>query len=294
MTVKKALFGVTMACVVALVAAGIDVAAQPGAAPTVGGCKYIPRQEFNKCALDKAKAFVPPKTPDGRPDMQGPWETPGGAYNFEAGAASGRGFVIDPPDGRIPFLPFAREQRDENVAHYLDPYTICQPAGVPRQLVLFRSHQITQFPGYLTIVNEAGGHNFRVVYTDGRPHLGAGLKTWMGNSRGTWDGNTLVIETTNFNGRAWLDSGGTPGSDRLRVVERLTLIDGNTLHYSATMEDPTVFARPWTVVFGLRRMEPGYEQMEEACHESDHDGDHLLRQGYKPYTGLRPPAGAER
>ena len=135
----------------------------------------------------------------------------------------------------------------DNVAHYLDPYTICQPAGVPRQLVLFRSHQITQFPGYVTIVNEAGGHNFRVVYTDGRPHPGSGVKLWMGDSRGRWDGNTLVIETTNFNGRAWLDSGGTPGSDQLRVVERLTLIDADTLHYSATVEDPHLHDRALTV-----------------------------------------------
>jgi len=67
---------------------------------------------------------------------------------YEVSKASRPWFVVDPPDGKIPFFPWAREQRDENVAHYLDPYTICQPAGVPRQLVLFRSHQITQFPGY--------------------------------------------------------------------------------------------------------------------------------------------------
>jgi hypothetical protein len=291
---NKPLRGLAVACALVIAASTIRVAAQRPAAPMVGGCQYVPRQEFNTCALAKAKSFSPPRTPDGKPDMQGPWETPGGAYNFEAGAANGRGFVVDPPDGRIPFLPFAREQRDENVAHYLDPYTICQPAGVPRQLVLFRSHQITQFPSYVTIVNEAGGHNFRVVYTDGRPHPASGVKLWMGNSRGRWDGNTLVIETTNFNGRAWLDSGGTPGSEELRVVERLTLIDKDTLHYSATVEDPKVFARPWTIVFGLRRMEPGYEQMEEACHESDHDGEHMMQQGYKPYTGLRPSAGAQR
>jgi hypothetical protein len=291
---NKALSVLAIACAIVIVTSDIKVAAQGPAPPMLGGCQYVPRQEFNKCALEKAKVFSPPRTPEGTPDMQGPWETPGGAYNFEAGAAAGRGFVVDPPDGRIPFVPWAREQRDENVANYLDPYTICQPAGVPRQMVLYRSHQITQFPNYLTIVNEAGGHNFRVVYTDGRPHPGSGLKLWMGNSRGRWDGNTLIIETTNFNGRAWLDSGGTPASEELRVVERLTLVDADTLHYSATVEDPIVFARPWTVVFGMRRMEPGYEQMEEACHESDHDGEHMMRQGYKRYTGPRIPAGAQR
>jgi hypothetical protein len=104
------------------------------------------------------------------------------------------------------------------------------------------------------------------------------------------DGNTLVIETTNFNGRTWLDSSGHFASDALRVVERLTLVDGTTIHYAATVEDPNVFARPWTIVFAMERMEAGYEQMEEACHESDHDGEHLLQNGYKRYSGPRFPA----
>jgi hypothetical protein len=260
----------------------------------------MPRLEFHQCALAKAKAFNPPRMPDGKPDLRGVWETPGGAYNYEGpmgrgGApAAARSIVVDPPDGRIPYQPWAVGQSAENTAHYLDPYTICQPSGVPRQLALFRSHQIMQFPGYVTIVNEAGGHNFRVVYTDGRAHVGSRLKLWMGDSRGSWDGNTLVIETTNFNGRTWLDSSGQFASDALRVVERLTLIDPNTLLYAATVEDPRVFARPWTIVYAMRRMEAGYEQMEEACHESDHDGDHLLQSGYQRYTGPRFPSGSAR
>jgi len=216
-----------------IAATGAYVAAQGRPAANVAGCSYMPRQEFNRCALEKAKAFTPPRTPDGKQDLTGVWETPGGAYNYEGpvgqrGAAptdAARSIVVDPPDGRIPYLPWAAGQSAENTAHYLDPYTICQPSGVPRQLTLFRSHQITQFRDYLTFVNEAGGHNFRVVYTDGRPHVAPGLKLWMGDSRGSWDGNTLVVETTNFNGRTWLDASGQFASDTLRVVERLTLID---------------------------------------------------------------------
>jgi hypothetical protein len=296
---RKELFVLEIACAataMVMVGAVANLASQERASAMVGGCPYMPKQEFHRCALEKAKTFAPRRTPDGKPDVQGVWETPGGAYNYEGTgpAAASRAFVVDPLDGKVPYLPWGRGHQEENVARYLDPYTICQPAGVPRQLVLFRSHQITQFPGYLTIVNEAGGHNFRVVYTDGRPHPGPGVKLWMGDSRGRWDGNTLVIETTHFNGKAWLDSSGHFASDALRVVERLTLIDADTLHYSATVEDPKVFTRPWTIVFAMQRMEEGYEQMEEACHESDHDGEHLLATGYKPYTGPRFPAASQR
>ena len=281
---------------IAIFGTWVNVIGQAARMRKVAGCDYL-EPEFNRCAMEKAKAFTPRRTADGQPDLQGAWETPGGAYNFEGPPASqsgrNRSLIIDPADGKVPYLPWARGHRQDNVDHYLDPYTICQPSGVPRQLALFRSHQITQRPGYLTIVNEAGGHNFRVVYFDGRPHVGPSIKLWMGDSRGSWDGNTLVIETTNFNGRTWLDSSGHFASDALRVVERLTLVDANTIHYAATVEDPKVFARPWTIVFAMERMEPGYEQMEEACHESDHDGEHLLQRGFKPYSGPRFPTSPQ-
>jgi hypothetical protein len=255
----------------------------------VAGCTYL-AAEFHRCALAKAKTFNPPRTPTGKPDFQGLWETPGGAYNFEGAGGPEASSVVEPADGKIPYLPWARPHSQENVARYIDPYTVCLPAGVPRQLALFRTHQITQFPGFLTIVNEAGGHVYRVVYTDGRPHLGSNFKLWMGDSRGHWEGDTLVIETTNFNGRSWLDQSGHFASDALRVIERLTMVDLDAIHYAATIEDPKVFARPWTVVFALERnKEKGFEQMEEACHESDHDGDHFLRIGFKPYLGPRFP-----
>jgi hypothetical protein len=255
----------------------------------VAGCSYQ-EPEFHRCALAKAKTFKPPRRPDGTPDFQGLWETPGGAYSFEGPRGPEASSIVDPADGKIPYLPWGRPHSQENVAHYLDPYTVCLPSGVPRQLALFRTHQITQFPGYLTIVNEAGGHVYRVVYMDGRPHLGSDFKLWMGDSRGHWEGDTLVIETTNFNGRSWLDQSGIFASDVLRVVERLTMVDANTIHYAATVEDPKVFARPWTVVFALERnKEEGFEQMEEACHESDHDGPFLLLEGSKPYLGPRFP-----
>jgi hypothetical protein len=284
----SAMRAVALAGVLLPVASG-SVAGQGPKPKQVAGCSYQ-EPEFHRCALAKAATFHPPRTPDGKPDFQGLWEAPGGAYSFEGARGPETSSIVDPADGKIPYLPWARPHSQENVAHYVDPYTICQPSGVPRQLALFRTHQITQFPGYLTIVNEAGGHVYRVVYMDGRPHLGSDFKLWMGDSRGHWEGETLVIETTNFNGRSWLDQYGHFASDALRVVERLTMMDRDTIHYAATVEDPKVFARPWTVVFALERnKEQGFEQMEEACHESDHDGPFLLLEGSKPYLGPRFP-----
>ena len=267
--------------------------------PVVAGCSSI-SAKFHPCALEKARAFTPPKTPDGTPDLQGIWSAPlaQGFQNVEdyPGNPKPGGFgpavtmVVDPADGRIPYQSWARAQRDENVTGYIDPYAQCLPTGVPRQMGNFRTRQITQSRDVITIVNEAGGDVFRIVHMDGRPHLGSTLKLWMGDSLGRWDGNTLVIETTNMNGRWWYDSMGHFASDALRVVERLTMVDPDTIHYQATMEDPKVYTRPWTIVFPLEReKEPGYEQLEEACHEGDRDAANFILSGFKFYQGPRFP-----
>jgi len=267
--------------------------------PVIAGCPSV-SAKFHPCALAKAKEFSPPRMPDGTPNLQGIWDAPlaMGFQNIEdfPGDPAPGGFgpavtvIVDPPDGRVPYQPWARAQRDENIKKYIDPYAQCLPTGVPRQMANFRTRQITQSGNLISIVNEAGGHIFRVVHMDGRPHLSPTFKLWMGDSLGHWEGNTLVIETTNLNGRWWYDSMGHFASDALKVTERLTLVDADTLHYQATMEDPKVYTRPWTIVFPLERIkEKGYEQMEEACHEGDHDAAGFVLGGYVPYTGPRFP-----
>jgi hypothetical protein len=267
--------------------------------PVIAGCPSM-SAKFHPCALAKAKEFSPPRMPDGTPNLQGIWDAPlaMGFQNVEdfPGDPSPGGFgpavtvIVDPPDGRVPYHPWARAQREENIKKYIDPYAQCLPTGVPRQMANFRTRQITQSGNFISIVNEAGGHIFRVVQMDGRPHLSPTFKLWMGDSIGHWEGNTLVIETTNLNGRWWYDSMGHFASDALKVTERLTLVDADTLHYQATMEDPKVYTRPWTIVFPLERIkEKGYEQMEEACHEGDHDAAGFVLGGYVPYTGPRFP-----
>ncbi len=265
----------------------------------VAGCPST-AAAFHPCALAKAKTFNPPRTPDGQPDMQGVWETPmgGGLGNIEGRrgvdadyqTASPSSLVVDPPNGLIPYHPWAREQRAENVDRYIDPYTHCLPITAPRIMASPRTRQISQYPGYVTIVNESGGHPFRVIYTDGRPHLPADMKLWRGDSRGHWEGNTLVIETTNLTGLAWFGSGGDFFSDALKITERLTMVDRDTIHYAATIDDPKVSTRPWTMAFAIERnKEKGYEQMEEGCFESDRDTADLLLTGFAMYTGPRFP-----
>jgi len=266
----------------------------------VAGCPST-AAAFHPCALAKAKTFNPPRTPDGQPDMQGLWEAPmanglgnieGRGRNLDAEYQTGAStsLVVDPPNGAIPYQPWAREQKAENAARYIDPYTHCLPITAPRIMASPRTRQIAQYKDYLTILNESGGHPFRVVYLDGRPHLPADIKLWRGDSRGRWEGNVLVVETTNLSGLAWFGSGGDFFSDALKITERLTLVDADTIDYTATIDDPKVSTAPWTMAFALERnKEDGYEQMEEGCFESDRDTADLLLTGFLTYTGPRFP-----
>ena len=260
----------------------------------VAGCPASP-VAFHACASAKTKAFNPPRTPDGQPNLQGAWEAPmaGGLNNIEGRTPQTRAattLVVDPPEGTIPYHTWAREQKTENATKYIDPYYHCTPITAPRIMASLRARQILQFPGQLTIVNESGGHSFRVVYLDRRPHLPADIKLSRGDSRGRWDGNTLEIETTNLTGLGWFSQGGDFFSDALKMTERLALVDADTILYTITIDDPKVATRPWTIAFALERSkEKGYEVMEEACWENEQDTKELLSVGLKIYSGPRYP-----
>ena len=136
-------------------------------------------------------------------------------------------------------------------------------------------------------------HTYRIVSTDDRaPAVDSPVKLWQGDSRGKWEGNTLVVDVRNQNGRAWLDQAGHFYTAAAHMVERLTLIDPDTIHYQVTIDDPDVFTKPWTMAFPLRRnRQPGFALLEEACHEGERSTDRLLRLGYKVYPGIKGPAG---
>ncbi|MXY16922.1 MAG: hypothetical protein F4Y57_07990 [Acidobacteria bacterium] len=137
--------------------------------------------------------------------------------------------------------------------------------------------QILQTPGQVVIHHEMV-HETRVIPLDGRPHIAAGIRQWMGDSRGGWEGDTLVVETTNSNGRTGSyarNGNGNPTSEALRLVERFRLGDGGTLEYEVRIEDPLTWTRPWTVAFPLERDED-YDLYEYACHEANYAVPNIL------------------
>jgi hypothetical protein len=251
---------------------------------------------FHPCALEKGAAFDPPRTAEGVPDLEGFWRGQAtGTENIEEHPMTddddgGKSLVVEPPDGRIPYQAWAVARPRHHRATYVEPNVPCFPSGVPRSLYVPTQIEILQTTGQVLMLFERA-HSYRVIPTAPRPRLGSKVRLWMGDSRGRWEGKTLVVDVTNHNARAWLDQAAnfyTPGA---RMVERFTLIDRNTMHYQVTIDDATVYTRPWTMAFPLRRnTEPGFRLLEEACHEGERNTDPLIRLGFRIYPGV---AGAE-
>jgi hypothetical protein len=132
-------------------------------------------------------------------------------------------------------------------------------------------------------------HTYRVVPTDGRPHLGSGIALFEGDSRGRWEGNTLVVDVTNQKDQVWLDAVGNFFSDAVHVVQRFTLIDKDVIHVEATIDDPKVYTRPWTMVVGWRRSnDKPLEIWENACWEGVQGALEYEKASLKPYPGAFP------
>jgi hypothetical protein len=284
------------------IALGAHLAAQNAATPApVGGCPPVPA-EFHKCALEKAKTFTPPRTSTGKPNLEGFWR---GRLSQAFSVEGVRGneplvgskvmpweiappMIVDPPDGKIPYQPWAVPigRIGVNFNQYLDPRTACGSGGVPR-LALQDANQILQPDGDAFIVWLHEDHHVqRMIAMDGRPALGTAIKVTNGDSRGRWDGNTLVIDSNNFNGYNWFDDSGNFYTDNVHIVERLTMIDRDTIHYEVRIEDPKVYTRPWTLAWAqVREKEAGFELLEEACREGQRDLDALMRTGIKFYFG---------
>ena len=241
-----------------------------------------------------AKPWPPATLADGQPDVQGAWRSiNGGTHSIDPAKSSGTDFeerlsgkvtptasrVVDPVDGHVPYQPWAAALQKGLQAAYenptkpehIDTQTRCFVPGVPR-LYYFPTFRILQPPGSVIMVWDEY-HAFRVIPLDGRPHVGAGVKLWVGDGRGRWEGNTLIVDTTNLKAKSRLDVVGDFFTDKARVTERFIFVDANTLNYEATITDPTVFTRPWTMRVTQRRM-PDDEFWEWACHEGERDAAH--------------------
>ena len=154
------------------------------------------------------------------------------------------------------------------IAETNDPvYHGCFPPGTPRIFLHPFPMQIIQSPGQVTMLFEYDSMR-RIIYTDGSPHRDGLPPTWMGDSIGHWEGDTLVVDTTNFNDKTWLDRIGHPHSDQLHLIERIRRTDPNTLQDDITIEDPKAYTKPWTAHLYFRS-QPSWKLIEQFCEDND-------------------------
>ena len=217
-----------------------------------------------------------------------------GAYNefwMERGSLNPRtSLVINPSNGRLPSLTVPEQQRqsqrtDSYIAARFDSWLDfnkldrCITRGLPGAMMPgFYNHnyQIVQTENYLVILVEMI-HDARIVPLDGRGHLAPSVRQWLGDSRGHWEGDTLVVETTNFNDKIQGRGGTVFGGDKhLRVVERFTRVDGDTIDYEITVMDPTVWTEPWTVAMPMTALTGDGAVFEYACHEGNYALPNIL------------------
>jgi hypothetical protein len=221
------------------------------------------------------------RTSDEKPDLQGFYVPDAGGANYglekHAGdglTPGGRGVIVDPQDGILPMQPWAvKERADRNRTErgYDDPTAHCFPAGVPRSMYVPTSFQLIQTSDYIVFLHERV--SWRIVALKARPHLPDNMRLWQGDSVGHWEGDTLVVDTTNLNVKTWLNEGGEIVSYAEHVVERFTPVTPDRISYEATIADSVVYTRPWTISLAFRHDK--FELTEAACHEEDRDLPHL-------------------
>ncbi len=248
-----------------------------------------------------------PKTADGQPDIQGHWsntianhnnftDPQGGIINdpnpnrIAHGPREERApsRVSDPVDGQVPFQPWALEKVKDFQAHfhdpikpqYIEPLARCAPGGVPKSL-FWHGYEISQYPGYVLFQFNSGT---RIIHLDDKPPLPANIKLWNGDSRGHWEGNTLVVEVNNHNGKALFGRSGEFISENGHIEERYIFKnDGSRYLYQAVLTDPTVYTRPFTVSIPARKWtekdEPNgwHFEVEPATHA----GNNLILDHYE-------------
>jgi hypothetical protein len=200
----------------------------------------------------KGKAFWPPRLSDGKPDMNGIWSGPAIINNdIQAAKVNGKSVIVDPPNGKIPYLAAAAAQQKKNSAErkQLDGVNHCYMPGVPRLMYMPDPYMIVQTPGFVAILSRFM-HEVRNIPIDGSKHL-ENIDLWQGDSKGSWDGDTFVVDTTDFNDKTWFDAAGNHHSDELHVVERFTRTGPATITYEATISDPKTFSKDWKISLPL-------------------------------------------
>ena len=229
--------------------------------PTAG----IPRTPDGKPNLNAPA----PRTPDGKPDLSGIWEPDGTKFI--------RNLAADLKPGDVSFQPWAEALYKERLSGALskqEPDANCLPQGVPKINAAPAPWRIVQTPGVVIILYEAFTQ-WRQIFTDGRALPKDPNPTWLGYSVGKWDGDTLVVDTIGFNGKAWLDQEGHPGSDALHVTERFRRPTFGQMELQITIDDPKAYTKSWTVTEKPHLL-ADTELLEFICLENERDRPHMV------------------
>jgi hypothetical protein len=262
----------------AAAAAARTAAEQAAKAPAKGQLKLSDRISFEPTYTQIAQGkWTGPRTPDGQPDVQGHWsntvanhdnwtDPQGGIPGDPVPPRRARpprdqrapSRVTEPADGQVPFQPWARAAQQDFLKNfhnptqpqYIEPLARCAPAGVPKSLI-WHGYEIRQFPGYVVFLFNSGT---RIIHLDKKPHLPADIKLWNADSRGHWEGNTLVVDVTNNNGKALFGRTGEFASENVHIVEKYIFApDGQRYNYVATFDDPAVYTQKWTATIPAKR-----------------------------------------
>lgn len=273
--------------------------------PAAAADEKLPKFERERAVfkVDSGK-WQGPRLKDGQPDVQGAWSNtignhtnlvdpqggiPGEARRTPLGPRESRApsRISDPADGQIPFQPWAREKQQEFLANfhnpvkpeYIEPLARCAPGG-PSKSFMWHGFDIRQYPGYVVFLFDSGT---RVIHLDGKPHLDQRVKLWNGDSRGRWEGNTLVVEVRNVNGKARFGRTGEFFSENAKITERYVFDnDRQKFLYHATYDDPTVFTRPFTVTIPLRRVENfAHDNWNNILFPATHAGKEKILERYE-------------
>jgi hypothetical protein len=207
---------------------------------------------FGFACAAQAQSYTLPRLADGKPDLNGIWNGPKGVNaDIQAAKVNGKSVIVDPANGKLPYLPAALAKQKTNYQNRAkaDPVNKCYMPGLPRLMYMPDPYQIVEVPGFVAILSEFM-HNVRNIPVDGSKHL-ENIDLWLGDSRGSWDGDTLVVDTVYFNDQTWFDAAGNYHSDELHTVERFTRTGPTTIAYEATITDPKVFSAPWKISMPL-------------------------------------------
>jgi hypothetical protein len=239
------------------------------AAPALGQWIGVPDAVLPRTAAgDVDMDAPPPRRADGRIDLEGIWMTDDNRYI--------RDLALDVGAENVPYQPWAQElfdSRKDGSRSGEDPDAHCLPQGVPKIDFVAYPWKLIETPSSVVIIYETFNY-WRQIFTDGRD-LGPNAKpTWMGYSTGRWQGDTLVVETTGFNGKVWLDQLGRPSTDQLHVTEKYTRTSFGHMRIDVTIDDPGAYTAPWSASHVVH-LRPGWEPLEFICGENNKDIQNL-------------------